>query len=70
MFFIIMEEKTEIKIKELWWEDQNLHIVSTENKHLVFENAYLTQHTYCLDKNDNVIMEEIPCTVIGEIENE
>ncbi len=31
------------KIKELWWEDKDLHIVTEEEGHQIFKNAKITK---------------------------
>jgi len=51
--------KTE-NVKDLWWEEDNLHIITEDGKHHIFEKAYLSECKTEPIVSDAVI--EIPVT--------
>jgi hypothetical protein len=49
----------EIKLKDLWWEDQNLHYITEDDQHVILENAWLSKMTWNPVEGSSMVVEEV-----------
>lgn len=47
-----MSEK--IKVQELWWEDDDLHVLDADDKHWIFSNAYFSDYKLEFSPSDSI----------------
>jgi hypothetical protein len=47
--------KENIDIRQIWWEGNNLHIITELDKHIVFKNAYFVDYQPSEEKDGLVV---------------
>jgi len=46
--------KKEKRVKDCWWEGRDLHVITEDDKHTVYHNAYFTSSHSTLKSDDTV----------------
>lgn len=61
--------KLNVPIEQLYWEDNNLHIITKEKEHYVFKDAYESNRKITFD-GDNIITEKVDIETKKEKQDE
>ena len=49
-------------VKELWWEEKDLHIINENDEHFVYKNAYYTKHEMTIEPDSVISVEKCSMT--------
>ncbi len=50
---------------DIWWEDNDFHVIDTEGKEHVFKDAYLTKEESQQTNADSVVTQEVTMKYLG-----
>lgn len=51
-----------VKVKEIWWEENDFHFIDENEKHTVLKNAYFSDYAMNFESNESVIAEKVDFT--------
>jgi hypothetical protein len=52
-------------VLELWWEENDLHVITLDGRHTIYENATITDHKIETESSDVLVVESVSPAITG-----